>query len=125
MSKTKFRGLLFLIFLFNSALSIASEEGLAAYYSDVFQGKKTASGELYDRNGLTAAHKTLAFGTRVKVTDLGNDKSVTVTITDRGPYSKKRIIDLSYAAAEEIDLINAGISRVRIEILNSASANNE
>jgi rare lipoprotein A len=117
MLKTTLQSLIFFMLCFTSTLTLA-EEGIAAYYSDVFQGKKTASGELYDRNGLTAAHKTLAFGTVVKVTDLENDKSVTVTITDRGPYSKNRIIDLSYAAAEEIGLIKAGISKVRIETLN-------
>ena len=83
----------------------------------VFQGKKTASGELYDKNNLTAAHKTLPFGTKVKVTDLKNNKSVIVTITDRGPYTKKRIIDLSYAAAKEIGLIKPGLSKVRLDIL--------
>lgn len=97
--------------------SVIAEEGIAAYYSDVFQGKKTASGDIYDRNKLTAAHKTLPYGTRVKVTRLKNDKSVIVTITDRGPYTKKRIIDLSYAAAQKIDLIRSGISMVRLEIL--------
>jgi len=97
--------------------SVIAEEGIAAYYSDVFQGRKTASGDIYDRDKLTAAHKTLPYGTRVKVTHLNNDKSVIVTITDRGPYTKKRIIDLSYAAAQEIDLIRPGISMVRLEIL--------
>lgn len=106
---------IFLIFLTSQA--VIAEEGIAAYYSDVFQGKKTASGELYDRNALTAAHKTLSYGTKVKVTYIENDKSVIVTITDRGPYSEKRIIDLSYAAAQEIDLIRPGIGRVRLDIL--------
>ncbi len=96
----------------------AAEEGIAAYYSDVFQGKKTASGELYDKNKLTGSHKKLAFGSKVKVTNLTNNKSVMVTINDRGPYSKKRIIDLSRAAAEEIALIKVGITQVRIEVLD-------
>lgn len=100
-----------------SAQSMDSEEGIAAYYSDVFQGRKTASGERYDKNKLTGAHKTLTFGTKVKVTDLKNNKSVIVMINDRGPYSKNRIIDLSYAAAQEIDLIKAGISSVRLEVI--------
>ena len=112
------KSLIFFIFFITSSLSMAEEQvGLAAYYSDAFQGKKTASGKSYDRNKLTAAHRTLAFGTKVEVTDLKNNKSVTVIITDRMPSSRKRIIDLSYAAAEEIDLIKAGISEVRIETL--------
>lgn len=97
---------------------MAAEEGIAAYYSDVFHGKKTASGKIYNKNGLTAAHKTLPFDTLVRVTDLTNNKSVIVTITDRGPYSDKRIIDLSRAAAEEIDLIQRGIGPVRLEIID-------
>ena len=117
MSKTILRSLVFFIFCLSSSLSIAAEEGIASYYSDVFQGKKTAGGSTYDRNKLTAAHKTLPFGTKVKITDLKNDKSVIVTITDRGPYSKKRMVDISYAAAEKIGLINAGISKVRMEII--------
>ena len=117
MSKTILRSLVFFIFCLTSTLSIAAEEGIASYYSDVFQGKKTASGSVYDRNKLTAAHKKLPFGTKVKITDLKNNKSVIVTITDRGPYSKKRMVDLSYAAAKEIDLIKAGISKVKLEII--------
>ena len=117
MLKIILQSLVFAIFCFSSTLAIAAEEGIASYYSDIFQGKKTASGKLYDRNKLTAAHKTLAFGTKVKITDLKNNKSVVVTITDRGPYSKKRMVDLSYAAAQKIDLINAGISKVRMELI--------
>jgi rare lipoprotein A len=97
---------------------LAAEEGIAAYYSDVFHGKKTASGKIYNKNGLTGAHKTLPFDTIVRVTDLTNNKSVVVTITDRGPYSEKRIIDLSRAAAIEIDLIQRGIGPVRLEIID-------
>ena len=117
MSTTILRSLVFFIFCFTSTLTLATEEGIASYYSDVFQGKKTASGSIYDRNKLTAAHKTLTFGTKVKITDLKNNKSVIVTITDRGPHSKKRMIDLSYAAAEEIGLVKAGLSKVRMEVI--------
>ena len=106
-----------LMLAFNVAAG-AVVEGIGAYYSDVFQGKKTASGELYDKNALTAAHKTLAFGTQVKVTNLDNGKSVTVVVNDRGPYTKDRIIDLSRAAAEQIDMIKLGIVPVRMEILD-------
>ena len=102
---------------FHTASCLAAEEGMASYYADRFQGRKTASGEPYDKNKLTAAHNKLSFGTRVKVTSLKNKKSVTVTINDRGPYSKKRIIDLSRAAAVKIDLIDAGNTKVKIEII--------
>lgn len=105
--------LIFLLYSFNTH----AEQGVAAYYSDVFQGKTTASGEVYDKNEYTAAHKSLPFGTKVRVTDLKNNKSVDVTITDRGPFIKGRIIDLSYAAAEKIDLIKAGVSQVTLEII--------
>ncbi|NOQ64146.1 MAG: septal ring lytic transglycosylase RlpA family protein [Methyloprofundus sp.] len=117
MSKIMLRSFVFLIFCLSSSLSMAAEEGIASYYSDVFQGKKTASGEKYDKNKLTSSHKTLPFGTKVKVTDLKNNKSVIVTVNDRGPFSKKRIIDLSRAAAQKIGLIDAGISRVRLDII--------
>ncbi|NOQ16456.1 MAG: septal ring lytic transglycosylase RlpA family protein [Methyloprofundus sp.] len=100
-----------------SSQSIAAEEGIASYYADKYHGRKTASGALYDKNKMTAAHRTLKFGTKVKVTDLKNNKSVVVTVNDRGPYSKKRIIDLSYVAAKKIGLIKAGLSKVRVEIV--------
>ncbi len=96
---------------------MSAEEGVAAYYSNKFQGKKMVNGKPYDKNKLTAAHKTLPLGTKVKVTDLKNSKSVTVTITDRGPHSKNRIIDLSYAAAKKIGLIRAGLSRVKLDLV--------
>ncbi len=93
------------------------ETGKASYYSDKLHGKKTASGEPYDRTKLTAAHRTLKFGTKVKVTNLANNRSVVVRINDRGPAIKARIIDLSRAAAEQIGVIQAGVADVRIEIL--------
>jgi rare lipoprotein A len=93
------------------------QTGVASYYAHEFHGRKTASGERYNMNGLTAAHKTLPFNTRVKVTNLSNDKSVVVRINDRGPFKKGRIIDLSLAAAKKIDLIGPGSAKVRIEIV--------
>ena len=95
-----------------------TEEGVAAYYSNVFQGRKTVSGQRYDKRKLTAAHKTLALGTQVKVTNLKNNKSVVVTINDRGPHSKKRMLDLSLAAAKQLGLVKAGLGRVRLDTLN-------
>ncbi len=93
--------------------------GKATYYADKYHGRTTASGELYDKKKLTAAHRTLPFGTKVKVTNLANKKSVVVTINDRGPFGKQeRIIDLSRAAAEKIDMIEAGVVEVTVEILD-------
>ncbi|MEM9390958.1 MAG: septal ring lytic transglycosylase RlpA family protein [Bacteroidota bacterium] len=95
----------------------AYEKGKASYYADKFKGKPTASGAKYMPNKLTAAHKKLPFGTVVKVTNLKNGKSVKVTINDRGPFVKGRIIDLSKAAAKKIDLIKDGVVDVEIRVL--------
>lgn len=93
------------------------EEGFASYYSDDFLGRKTASGEIYSHENFTAAHRTLPFGTLVRVHNLSNGKEVTVRINDRGPFVEGRIIDLSRSAAEKIDLLNFGICRVGIELI--------
>ncbi len=98
---------------------ISTENGKASYYSDQLHGKATASGELYDRNKLTAAHKKLAFGTICRVTNRATGKSVKVRINDRGPFTKNRIIDLSYKAAADLDGIRAGIIEVKVEVLES------
>ena len=100
------------------AVSGETATGKAAYYADSLQGNKTASGEPYDRNALTAAHRTLAFGTRVKVTYPKTGKSVEVRINDRGPREKTRIIDLSGAAAEALGLKEDGVGMVEIEVLD-------
>lgn len=91
------------------------EEGIASWYGEKFQGKVTASGELYDMEKLTAAHNYLPLGVKVTVTNLDNKKSVAVTINDRGPFVPDRIIDLSQAAARELDFIDAGKTKVLIE----------
>jgi rare lipoprotein A len=101
-----------------SGLGVAlaqTEEGIAHYYSDKFQGKKTASGETYDRAGLTAAHKKLAFGTKVKVTNVENGKSVVVTVNDRMGASSKAIIDVTPRAAEELGF-KGGQAKVKLEV---------
>lgn len=90
------------------------ETGLASWYGKPFHGRTTASGERYDMNELTAAHRTLAFGTVVDVKNLENGREVRVRITDRGPFVDGRIIDLSRAAARKIAMIEAGVVRVRI-----------
>jgi rare lipoprotein A len=94
-------------------------EGQASYYADKLDGNKTASGEPYKKNKLTAAHRTLPFGTKVKVTYLKTGKSVKVVINDRGPHAKGRIIDLSGAAAKKIGLKEDGHGKVKLEIPGS------
>lgn len=93
------------------------QTGIASYYSDEFVGRKTASGEVYDKWALTCAHRTLPFGTKVKITNLKNGKTVIVRVNDRGPWVKGRIIDLSYAAAQRIGMIASGLVKVKVEAL--------
>lgn len=91
--------------------------GIASYYAHEFHGRKTASGEIYDMNKLTAAINNIPFETFIKVTRLSNNKSVTVRVNDRKPEFKNRIIDLSYGAAKVLDIINDGLAEVKLEIL--------
>jgi peptidoglycan lytic transglycosylase len=95
------------------------EEGNASWYGAPFHGRRASNGEVYDMNKLTAAHRTLPFNTIVRVTNLSNGKSTVVRITDRGPFVENRIIDLSYAAAREIESIGPGVVPVRLEILSA------
>ncbi|MFY1019183.1 septal ring lytic transglycosylase RlpA family protein [Ectopseudomonas khazarica] len=95
-----------------------SETGKASYYGQAHHGKRTASGERFDQHALTAAHRTLPFGTRVRVTNLNNERSVVVRINDRGPFVRGRIIDLSRAAAERLDMLRAGVVPVRLQALD-------
>lgn len=97
-----------------------TEEGKASYYSNKLHGRKMANGDKYNRHQLTAAHRTLPFGTKVKVTNLETNKSVKVKITDRGPFVKGRVVDLSEAAAKRLDYISAGIVPVRIKVVKPA-----
>jgi rare lipoprotein A len=92
-------------------------EGVASYYADEFNGRKTASGEVYDMNDMTAAHRTLPFGTKVKVTHVDTGRSVIVRINDRGPFKDDRVIDLSFGAARQLGLIPLGTGRVILQIL--------
>ncbi|MDQ7091608.1 MAG: septal ring lytic transglycosylase RlpA family protein [Methylococcales bacterium] len=94
----------------------ASEKGVASYYAAKFQGRKTASGQRYDKRKLTAAHNGLAFGSKVKVTNLRNHRSVVVTINDRGAF-RKRLIDLSYAAAKKLGFVKKGLAKVNVTVL--------
>jgi rare lipoprotein A len=94
-----------------------AEIGNASWYGRRHHGKRTASGEVYDQNALTAAHPSLPFGTRLKVTNLDNGKSVVVRVNDRGPFVRGRIIDVSWAAARALGLLADGVAKVRIETL--------
>jgi rare lipoprotein A len=97
----------------------ATQTGIASWYGPGFHGRPTSSGEIYNQYDLTAAHQTLPHGTRVRVTNLTNGRSVQVRINDRGPFVDDRIIDLSYAAARQIDMIGPGTAPVRMEVLNA------
>ena len=94
--------------------------GLASWYGSRWQGRRTASGARYDRHHLTAAHRTAPFGTEAVVTNLANGHVVRVRITDRGPHTRRRILDLSYAAARQLAMLQTGTARVQVEWLTAA-----
>ena len=100
-----------------TAVLFSLETGIASYYAGKFQGRLTANGEIFDTNRLTAAHKSLPFNTIVNVINAENGKSVVVRINDRGPFVTGRIIDLSRAAAEVIDMVGSGLAEVSVEVL--------
>ncbi len=93
------------------------EEGIASWYGNEYHGRLTASGEVFNQEAMTAAHKELPFGTIVKVTNLRNRRTVVVRINDRGPFIRGRIIDLSRGAARELNMLHDGIVPVRVEVL--------
>ena len=97
------------------------QEGIASWYGKEFNGRPTASGEIFDDSQFTAAHPILPFGTMLKITNQHNNKTVTVRVNDRGPFVAERIIDLSRAAAEQLDLIRTGTAPVRVESLHEVS----
>ncbi len=99
-----------------------SQVGEASYYDAKFDNHKTASGERFKADGLTAAHRTLPIGTMVRVTNLNNHRSVVVRINDRGPVSRRRIIDLSAAAARELGIHDQGVMRVRLDVVSDQTA---
>lgn len=104
-----------LLLLAIAPANASSQTGKASWYK---MGTKTASGERFNAHGFTAAHRTLPFGTKVLVKNLRNGKTVTVRINDRGPFIKSRIIDVSMGAAKKIGLVNQGVTRVSIQVLN-------
>ncbi|CAE6505522.1 rare lipoprotein A [Nitrosomonas nitrosa] len=105
-------------FMVLGSSSVSAETGYAVHYSNLFQGKKTASKEIFDQRKLTAAHKKHPFGTRVKVTNLDNDQSVVVKINDRMPTRNSNIIDVSKRAAEELGFVKQGRAHVRLEVVD-------
>jgi rare lipoprotein A len=111
---------LFTLLICICSLAVAqTQTGKASFYADKFEGSPTASGEKYKHSKLTAAHKSLPFGTKVKVTNLANNESVEVIINDRGPYVDNRIIDVSKSAAEKLGFINQGLAEVRVEVIDA------
>jgi rare lipoprotein A len=101
------------------------EEGTASWYGQDFHGRKTSNGETYDMYAMTAAHKTLPMNVHLKVTNLNNDRFIIVRINDRGPFVKNRVIDLSYAAAKELEIVTPGTAPVRIEALGYRTKTSE
>jgi rare lipoprotein A len=99
-----------------------SEEGMASFYGAERHGRRTASGARFDAEAMTAAHPTLPFGTRVRVTNLANGKSIVVRITDRGPFRRGRIIDVSRHAARKLGFLRDGTARVRVQVLSRGHA---
>ena len=94
-----------------------AQRGIASFYAEAFHGRTTANGETFDMNAMTCAHKTLPFGTMLLVTNLDNERDVTVRVNDRGPYVSGRIIDLSKGAARSLDMIESGTANVLIEVI--------
>jgi len=111
--------ILLLLFLGTIMQAQTVEKGMASYYNESYHGRKTANGEIYDQNKLSAAHKTLPFGTKVEVYNPKNRRSVIVTINDRGPFVKGRIIELSLKAAQEINMIEDGVVSVELSVIKS------
>ena len=118
------RGLMALALLALPVLAQAGDSrveigtGLASYYGAELGGNRTANGERFDPNAMTAAHRSLSFGSRVAVTNLANGKEVIVRVNDRGPWGKSRIMDISYAAAKQIGMRRSGTAKVRLELLD-------
>ncbi len=109
-----------LVLAFSVLPVFGMQEGLASWYGGKFNGRKTSSGEIFDTNDKTAAHRTLPFGAIVKVVNVENGKSTVVKINDRGPFVEGRIIDLSRAAAQDLDMVAKGVARVSLEVLDFA-----
>lgn len=110
----------FFITDFHAQTSPLVETGTASFYADKFIGRKCSSGEIFNQNALTGAHKTLKFGTRVKVINLKNDSSVIVRINDRMPQNSKRCIDVTKNAAKQLNFLKSGLIKVKVEVLKDS-----
>ncbi|MCL2175617.1 MAG: septal ring lytic transglycosylase RlpA family protein [Treponema sp.] len=110
--------------IFAQETGVFRQEGIASWYGREFEGRPTASGEIFNASQLTAAHPNLPFGTMIVVTNLHNNKNVTVRVNDRGPFVPARIVDISRAAAERIDMITTGTAPVKLEVVGTAPASN-
>ena len=99
----------------NAAETQVASNGVASFYTE---GTKTANGEKFDTHELTAAHRTLPFGTRLRVTNVATGKSVTVRVNDRGPFIPGRVVDVSYAAAETLGMVDGGIAKVKLDVVH-------
>ena len=108
-----------LLLLLLSPAFAQTQTGKASFYADKFEGHPTASGEKYKHSKLTAAHKSLPFGTKIRVTNLANNETVEVVVNDRGPYVEGRIVDLSKSAAEKLGFVNQGLADVRVEVIDA------
>lgn len=120
--------ILFLASIFSFVLStsaFAQTNGKASYYGKQFHGRRTSDGSLYHRDSLTCAHRTLPFGTLLKVTNKKNGKEVVVRVTDRGPFVRGRVVDLSYAAAKELGMVAMGVAPVEVENVGFVEKNNK
>ncbi len=98
-----------------------TQKGVASYYHNSLHGRKTASGQIYNKNKLSAAHKTLPLGTKVRVTDVKTGKEIVVRINDRGPFVRGRVIDLSRSAAKELGILQRGVAKVEVEVISIPS----
>ncbi|MBN2298713.1 MAG: septal ring lytic transglycosylase RlpA family protein [Deltaproteobacteria bacterium] len=103
----------------NTSSTAWQQVGTASWYGKDFHGRPTASGEIYDMHGLSAAHKTLPLGTLVRVTNLDNGRRVDVPINDRGPFVGRRIIDMSYGAAKQLDMVQEGLAKVHVQVIQT------
>lgn len=102
---------------------LLSLDGVASYYADEFHGRQTSNGEIFDMNGISAAHRTFPFGTIVRVTNLENNRQIVVRINDRGPFVDGRMIDLSLGAAKELEMISKGTAKVKLEVIEWGRGN--
>ena len=103
-----------LFFASLTGCSYATQKGMASFYSDYYEGRTTANGEIFRHNKTTAAHKTLPFGTKVEVINLKNNQTVVVRVNDRGPFVKGRIVDLTKSAVKELGMLEDGVTKVKI-----------